>query len=78
MILPLTFYLEPTSALVMIAGVYYGAMFGGAVTSILLGIPGDAIMALILGRVGLMLLAGQRPFGGDTHLPRHGPNRGER
>lgn len=35
-------------------------------------------MALILGRVGLMLLAGQRPFGGDTHLPRHGPNRGER
>lgn len=35
-------------------------------------------MALILGRVTLMLLAGQRPFGGDTHLPKHGPSRGER
>lgn len=29
-------------------------------------------MALIIGRVGLMLLNGQRPFGGDTHLPKRG------
>lgn len=40
MILPLTFYLEPTSALVMIAGVYYGAEYGGSIASILLNIPG--------------------------------------
>ena len=40
MILPVTFYLEPTSALVMIAGVYYGAEYGGSISSILLNIPG--------------------------------------
>lgn len=40
MILPLTFYLSPTSALVMIAGVYYGAEYGGSISSILLNIPG--------------------------------------
>lgn len=40
MLLPLTFYLEPTSALVMIAGVYYGAEYGGSIASILMNIPG--------------------------------------
>ena len=40
MILPLTFYLDPTSALVMIAGVYYGAEYGGSIASILMNIPG--------------------------------------
>ena len=40
MILPLTFYLEPTSALVMIAGVYYGAEYGGSIASIIMNIPG--------------------------------------
>ena len=40
MILPLTFYLEPTSALLMIAGVYYGAEYGGSIASILMNIPG--------------------------------------
>lgn len=40
MILPLTFYLDPTAALVMIAGVYYGAEYGGSVASILMNIPG--------------------------------------
>jgi TctA family transporter len=40
MILPLSFYLEPTSALVMIAGVYYGAEYGGSIASILMNIPG--------------------------------------
>lgn len=40
MILPLTFYLEPTTALIMIAGVYYGAEYGGSISSILLNIPG--------------------------------------
>ncbi len=40
MILPVTFYLEPTSALVMIAGVYYGAEYGGSTASILMNVPG--------------------------------------
>ncbi|SFH84494.1 tripartite tricarboxylate transporter permease [Albimonas pacifica] len=40
MILPLSFHLEPTTALVMIAGVYYGAEYGGSIASILMNIPG--------------------------------------
>lgn len=40
MILPITFSLEPTSALVMIAGVYYGAEYGGSTASILMNVPG--------------------------------------
>ncbi len=40
MLLPLSFYLEPTTALVMLAGVYYGAEYGGSIASILLNIPG--------------------------------------
>ncbi|MGI9356826.1 MAG: tripartite tricarboxylate transporter permease [Rhizobiaceae bacterium] len=40
MILPVTFYLEPTSALVMIAGIYYGAEYGGSTASILMNVPG--------------------------------------
>jgi putative tricarboxylic transport membrane protein len=40
--LPVAVGFEPTVTLALLAGVYYGAMFGGAVTSILLGIPGDA------------------------------------
>jgi putative tricarboxylic transport membrane protein len=41
MLLPLTTKLEPTGALIMFAGVYYGAMFGGSTTSILLKTPGE-------------------------------------
>lgn len=40
MLLPVTFYLEPTTALVMLAGVYYGAEYGGSTASILLNLPG--------------------------------------
>jgi putative tricarboxylic transport membrane protein len=40
MLLPITFYLEPTTALVMLAGVYYGAEYGGSTASILLNLPG--------------------------------------
>ena len=41
-LLPATYGLDITQALVVLAGVYYGAMYGGAITSILLNIPGDA------------------------------------
>ncbi len=42
LLLPATFYLDPTSAIIMLAGIYYGAMYGGSTTSILVNIPGEA------------------------------------
>ncbi|ARE41140.1 Tricarboxylate transport membrane protein TctA [Rhodovulum sp. P5] len=39
-VLPLTFIVPPASAIILLAAIYYGAMYGGAVSSILLGIPG--------------------------------------
>ncbi len=42
LLIPLGFGLSPTPALIMMAGVYYGAMYGGSTTSILLNAPGEA------------------------------------
>jgi putative tricarboxylic transport membrane protein len=42
LLLPATFRLEPVSAIIMLAGIYYGAMYGGSTTSILVNIPGEA------------------------------------
>ena len=42
LLLPITYTLEPTSAFIMFAGIYYGAMYGGSTTSILLNTPGEA------------------------------------
>ncbi len=42
MLLPLTFKLDPTGALIMLAGIYYGAQYGGSTTAILVNIPGEA------------------------------------
>lgn len=42
LLLPLTFSLEPTTAIIMLAGVYYGAMFGGSTSAILLNVPGES------------------------------------
>ncbi|MBP1749154.1 MAG: tricarboxylate transport rane protein [Deltaproteobacteria bacterium] len=42
LLLPTTFYLGPTPAIIVLAGVYYGAMYGGSTTSILVNIPGEA------------------------------------
>jgi putative tricarboxylic transport membrane protein len=41
MLLPITFQLEPTGAIIMLAGVYYGVMYGGSTTSILVNVPGE-------------------------------------
>jgi TctA family transporter len=66
MLLPLTFYLEPTTALVMLAGVYYGAEYGGSTSSILLNLPGTPSNAVTCidgypmtqqGRAGVALFA---------------------
>jgi putative tricarboxylic transport membrane protein len=40
--LPLTFGLEPVSAIIMLAGIYYGAMYGGTLTSVLINTPGES------------------------------------
>jgi putative tricarboxylic transport membrane protein len=41
LLIPATFGLNPTSALIMLAGIYYGAMYGGSTTSILMNVPGE-------------------------------------
>src|ERR671912_1848027 len=42
MLLPLTFGLPPVSALIMLAGIYYGAQYGGSTTAILINLPGES------------------------------------
>ena len=42
MLLPITFGFDPTGALIMLAGIYYGAQYGGSTTAILVNIPGEA------------------------------------
>ena len=41
LLLPLTFALEPTGAIIMLAAIYYGAQYGGSTTAILLNLPGE-------------------------------------
>lgn len=64
MLLPISFYLDPTTALVMLGGVYYGAEYGGSTSSILLNLPGTPSNAVTCldgypmtqqGRAGLAL-----------------------
>src|SRR5215475_10219917 len=43
LLLPASFGLDATSAIVLLAGIYYGAMYGGSTTSILMRIPGEAV-----------------------------------
>lgn len=66
MLLPVTYYLELTTALIMLGGIWYGATYGGAITSILLNIPGTPANAVTCleghpmarqGRAGVALLA---------------------
>lgn len=42
LLLPLTFGLPPVSAVIMLAGIYYGAMYGGTITSVLINTPGES------------------------------------
>ena len=42
LLLPTTYSVNPVGAIIMLAGIYYGAMYGGSTTSILLNIPGEA------------------------------------
>ncbi|MDR7233569.1 tripartite tricarboxylate transporter permease [Agrococcus sp. BE272] len=42
LLLPLTYALDPATAIIMLAGIYYGSMYGGTITSVLLRMPGEA------------------------------------
>src|SRR3990172_9427423 len=42
LLIPITFGMNPTAGLILMAGVYYGAMYGGSTTSILANIPGES------------------------------------
>jgi putative tricarboxylic transport membrane protein len=42
MLLPITYALPPVSALIMLAGIYYGAQYGGSTTAILVNLPGES------------------------------------
>ena len=41
-LLPITMHLDPTGSIIMLCGLYYGAMYGGSTTSILVNVPGEA------------------------------------
>ncbi|MCC6006167.1 MAG: tripartite tricarboxylate transporter permease, partial [Rhodobacteraceae bacterium] len=47
MLLPLTYHVPPTEALILLAGIYYGAQYGGSTASILLRLPGTAQAAVV-------------------------------
>ena len=47
LLLPVTFYLEPLSALIMLAGIFYGAEYGGSISAILLNLPGTTSSAVV-------------------------------
>ena len=46
MLFPITFYLEPTTALIMLAGIWYGTAYGGSIASIMLNLPGTPASAV--------------------------------
>src|SRR5512133_3844980 len=41
-LLPMTFGRDPTGGIIMLAGIYYGAMYGGTITSVLVNVPGES------------------------------------
>jgi putative tricarboxylic transport membrane protein len=45
-LLPLTFKLDPTGAIIMLSAIYYGAMYGGTITSVLMNVPGEGSSAV--------------------------------
>lgn len=45
-LLPLTFYLDATGAIIMLAAIYYGAMYGGTITTVLFNVPGEGSSAI--------------------------------
>lgn len=46
MLLPLTFGMSPIASIIMLSAIYYGAMYGGTITSVLVNVPGEAASAI--------------------------------
>ena len=46
LLLPFTYGLDPLSALIMLAGIYYGSAYGGSTTAILMSLPGETASAV--------------------------------
>jgi putative tricarboxylic transport membrane protein len=75
-LLPITFGMEPISAIIMLSGIFYGAMYGGTITSVLINTPGEAASVITCidghqlarqGRAGTALgVAGLGSFIGGT------------
>lgn len=75
-LLPVTYSIEPTGAIIMLAGIFYGAIYGGTITSVLLRLPGEASSVVVTfdgypmaqkGRAGVALtLAAVASFIGGT------------
>ena len=59
LLLPVTYSLEPTAAFIMFAGIYYGGMFGGSTTSILLNTPGESASVMTAMEGNKMARAGR-------------------
>ena len=61
-LIPITFGLNATTAIITMAGVYYGAMYGGSTTSILINVPGESasVVTCLDGRPDVWQVAGQR------------------
>src|SRR3954462_3496824 len=74
MLLPITFGLPPVGALIMLAGIYYGAQYGGSTTSILVNIPGEA-GSLVPTLYGFQVGKQGRPHAGLLQAGKTGPRR---
>ena len=59
LLLPITYTLEPTQAFIMFAGIYYGGMYGGSTTSILLNTPGESASVITAIEGNLMAKKGR-------------------
>jgi acyl-CoA synthetase (AMP-forming)/AMP-acid ligase II len=68
MLLPITFYLPPVSALIMLAGIYYGAQYGGSTTAILVNLPGESSSVVTCLAGYQMARQGRAPFGVDVKV----------
>ena len=82
-LLPFTFSLPPTSSLIMLAGIFYGAQYGGSTTAILVNVPGESSSIVTCLDGHQMAQAGpRRPGAGDRRdrlvLRRHRRDVGDR
>ena len=47
LLLPITYFMDPTTAIIMLAGIWYGSMYGGSITAILLRVPGESASVMV-------------------------------